>query len=50
MLDIGGQLCKTICMIPINLMMHVKKKRIGNSKSYKDGHKFSRGSICEMGT
>jgi hypothetical protein len=50
MLDIGGQLCTWTYMIIIDLVMHVKKRKIGNSKFYKIGQKFSRGTIYEMGT
>ncbi len=49
MLDIGDQLCTGTCMIIVNLVMHVKKRRIGNSKSCKAGHKSSKGTIYEMG-
>jgi len=50
MLDINGQLCTKMCMIIITyLVMYVKKIRIGNSKSYKIGYKFCRGTIYEMG-
>ncbi len=37
-------------MITIDLVMRAKKKRIGDSKSYKVDHKFSKGTIYEMGT
>jgi hypothetical protein len=50
MLDIGGQLCIEMCMIIANLVMHVKKRRIGNSKSCKVDDKSSKGTIYEMGT
>jgi hypothetical protein len=49
MLDIGGQLCTKMFMIIANLVMHVQKIYIGNSKSCKVGHKSSRGTIYEMG-
>jgi len=36
-------------MITIDLVMHAKKKKIGDSKSYKVGHKSPRKTIYEMG-
>jgi len=42
MLDISGQLCIRTCMS--------KNKRISNSKPCKAGHKYSKGTIYEMGT
>jgi hypothetical protein len=50
MRDIGGQLYIKMCMITTDLMMHVKKRRFGDSKFYKASHKYYRGTIYEMGT
>jgi hypothetical protein len=36
--------------VNVDLVMHAKKKRIGDSKSCKASHKSSKGTIYEMGT
>jgi hypothetical protein len=47
MLDIGGQLCTSTCMIIANLVMHVKEQE---DWQFKVGHKSSKGTIYETGT